>query len=74
MKILCNRKSERDYEMSLMERVTEQIDWNVEKLGKIEYRDVDMDYIEEVAEDVLDPLELMDFLNFRLAREVYQSY
>lgn len=74
MKILCNRKSGRDYEMSLMERVTEQIDWNVEKLGKIEYRDVDMDYIEEVAEDVLDPLELMDFLNFRLAREVYQSY
>lgn len=74
MKILCNQKSGRDYEMSLMERVTEQIDWNVEKLGKIEYRDVDMDYIEEVAEDVLDPLELMDFLNFRLAREVYQSY
>lgn len=74
MKILCNRKSGRDYEMSLMERVTEQIDWNVEKLGKIEYRDVDMDYIEEVAEDVLDPLEFMDFLNFRLAREVYQSY
>lgn len=74
MKILCNQKSGRDYEMSLMERVTEQIDWNVEKLGKIEYRDVDIDYIEEVAEDVLDPLELMDFLNFGLTREVYQSY
>lgn len=70
MKILC---SNRAYEMSIMGKVTDQLDWELQR-GKIEVDDITIEYIEDIAERKLTEDEFVDFLNYRLATEVYQSY